>query len=611
MDTAPIKRVNAPYQHVNVPEFIDQAREALSRRQHLTDKYQAWVARKQRTPGALKEIETRCHLDDKVQFASACFLNPVIVDRLKANAAQQQRQADASAEASMLAPLTGIAGGQPLTKRKRQQEEQRRLARAQRIADIQARLPPDYAQRRRDKPISTKVTSAKLFEPLGPASASTTAPKSPTAAGRASLASPDTPSTITALPGHSSQSPRPTSALGEDAETNGSTNDNGPSTATDPEAADHTTAPQTTEPAPSASNATEAANAPRNTRFDGQIQHITDMMDASWLHSLVPTNRVTLPACLKPEVNYIVSGAGITGQKLAAVAKSHRTPALASSDEVPSSPESSSSVCSKDPTSTDDTAVAPDDIILMVTIYADGRRNSKMQQFLVLGSQPLTTLRDAIVCQSDFAWNPRCNAGTSTTTTENPNTLTRKVSPSFFFIEHTFYNDTRDPDAADYSLPIREWAQQEPRRYDPKFSTLQTKSMSDMTFAQLSSLQLHYPYYFLHQGDCEHVIVFDNVRMLNPLDNMPLQALQQQQQPRSAYPKLTFQCFLQRYKCRMCKVAPAQYITVNDAYSGETPCYFCEKCYDLFHYDQDRKLLYDYLVYPYMPSNQFVREDEA
>ncbi|KAJ1968137.1 hypothetical protein H4R35_006511 [Dimargaris xerosporica] len=607
MDTAPIKRVNPPYQHVNVPEFIDQARVALARRQRLADKHQAWVARKQRTSGTLKEIETRCHLDDKAQFVSACFLNPVIVDRLKAKAAQQQQQADASAEASLLAPISGIAGGQPLTKRKRQQEEQRRLARAQRIADIQARLPPDYAQRRRDKPISTKVTSAKLFEPLDPASVFTAAPKVRTAVARAPLKPSDASSTGASSPGLTPQSLHSTSALTDATETPTSANRASPTTAL--ETMGHSTASSVTgPPTPPAPNAIEATNVSRTTRFDGQIQHITDMMDASWLHSLVPTNRVTLPACLKPEANYIVSGAGITGQKLAAVAKAQRTPVLTNPDEAASSPESPSSVGSNDQTSTEEATVAPDDIIFRVTIYADGRRNSKMQQFLVLGSQPLTALRDAIVCQSDFAWNPRCNGGTTTTTTENPNTLTRKVSPSFFFIENTFYNDTRDPNAADYSLPIREWAQQEPRRYDPKFNALQTQSMSDLTFAQLSNLQLHYPYYFLHQGDCEHVIVFDNVRMLNPLDSEPVQALPQQ---RSAYPRLTFQCFLQRYKCRMCKVAPAQYITVNDAYSGETPCYFCEKCYDLFHYDQNRKLLYNYLVYPYMPSNQFVREDDA
>ena len=36
----------------------------------------------------------------------------------------------------------------------------------------------------------------------------------------------------------------------------------------------------------------------------------------------------------------------------------------------------------------------------------------------------------------------------------------------------------------------------------------------DMTFGSLS-LRLHLPYWFIHQGNCEHFVVFDEIRWEN------------------------------------------------------------------------------------------------
>ncbi len=65
------------------------------------------------------------------------------------------------------------------------------------------------------------------------------------------------------------------------------------------------------------------------------------------------------------------------------------------------------------------------------------------QKLVVLGSQKLWELRDAIVCPSDEKLN---------------SARLRMSRPSaFFYIEGVFYNDMRHPDAIDISEPIRKF----------------------------------------------------------------------------------------------------------------------------------------------------------
>ncbi|KAJ1659814.1 hypothetical protein IWQ61_001152 [Dispira simplex] len=314
--------------------------------------------------------------------------------------------------------------------------------------------------------------------------------------------------------------------------------------------------------------------APSTTRFDRQVKEIHDRITQSPLASLKKQNHVILPAHLKPEINYIISGAGLTGRTTTDVATSATGQHRLARGKLLVKDQSSGFV-----------PVDPHDVILSVTLYDSGLKTSKMQSLLVLGSQPLTALRDAMYCLLDFL--------THSGRTKNVNTLTTKVSSSYFFIDKTFYIDDRDSNAIDYTQPIREWLQKEERLHDPKFSGIgEPRPMAQTRFRDLK-LQLHTPYYFVHQGNCEHALVFTDVRALRKSDDHNA----------STYPKLTFQCFLRRHKCRMCRTSPAEFVTINDVYSGESPCFFCQTCYNLFHYDQDGKLLYEYQVFPYMTSS--------
>ncbi|RKP38460.1 snRNA-activating protein complex, subunit 3 [Dimargaris cristalligena] len=114
--------------------------------------------------------------------------------------------------------------------------------------------------------------------------------------------------------------------------------------------------------------------------------------------------------------------------------------------------------------------------------------------------------------------------------------------------------------------------------------------MSQTRFADLT-LDLFTPYTFMHQGDCEHTLVITDVRKPIPLHDAN-NAL--------VYPRQSFRCFQKRHRCRMCRNAPSDLVTADDFYSGQNPCFFCQNCYDLFHYGDKGELLYEYKVFPYV-----------
>lgn len=60
------------------------------------------------------------------------------------------------------------------------------------------------------------------------------------------------------------------------------------------------------------------------------------------------------------------------------------------------------------------------------------------QEFNVLPRQPLTVLRDLLSCPADSYLG----------------TLGMAVPGAYFYIEGTFYNDVRQPEALDYSEPV-------------------------------------------------------------------------------------------------------------------------------------------------------------
>ncbi|RDB24751.1 snRNA-activating protein complex subunit 3 [Hypsizygus marmoreus] len=96
-----------------------------------------------------------------------------------------------------------------------------------------------------------------------------------------------------------------------------------------------------------------------------------------------------------------------------------------------------------------------------------------------------------------------------------------------------------------------------------------TKSSSSIRDTALSSLRLriNHPYWLLHQGNCEHFVVVDQIRLQHPADG------------RSGYP-LTLQITPPLLDlCRACLKVPATLSIVGDVRLGESPCLLCSPCW--------------------------------
>lgn len=80
-----------------------------------------------------------------------------------------------------------------------------------------------------------------------------------------------------------------------------------------------------------------------------------------------------------------------------------------------------------------------------------------------------------------------------------------------FFINDVFYVDGRCPGNLDYSIEVKEWAKSKKLPFEL------TEFMESVRFNSIK-FRLGYPYLFMHQGGCEHLIIFTDARYVIPLD---------------------------------------------------------------------------------------------
>ncbi|KAJ8769843.1 hypothetical protein K2173_008925 [Erythroxylum novogranatense] len=243
-------------------------------------------------------------------------------------------------------------------------------------------------------------------------------------------------------------------------------------------------------------------------------------------------------------------------------------------------------------------AIQNPEVVLCVEVYHNVRKYVKTQEFLVLGRQTLTEMRDKIYCSTDQVMQ---KAG-------------QHDSSGYFLIEDVFYNDLRDPAAIDYSEPIFDWLRNSKddalKKWDrivkgelqkkqkavlgdvstPDLPQFRRIAMQKVRFCDLR-FRLGAGYLYCHQGDCKHTIVIRDMRLIHPEDV----------QNRAAYPIFIFQLKCRVRKCDVCNMFRATKMTVDDKWCPENPCYFCNDCYFLLHHAADGSLLYsDFLVYDYV-----------
>ncbi|KAK9845423.1 hypothetical protein WJX81_006126 [Elliptochloris bilobata] len=242
--------------------------------------------------------------------------------------------------------------------------------------------------------------------------------------------------------------------------------------------------------------------------------------------------------------------------------------------------------------SQDEGVVAEDEVLLLVGVQRfeaeAGRRAQRMQEFWVLGSQPLAALRDVIGCAADA----------------NMGALGLTAPGAYLHVEGAFHRDLRAPGAADLSEPVRAFCEakglQPPPLGAPGAEAAlhcgvqrlwgdadlpagpaalapftggddlnpRAFSVSDMAATTWEQLALRVGsapgYVYCHQGCCEHALYVADARRVHAGDP----------RARSAYPLQTFQAKSLRRHCGCCGLNYAARVTWEDALAPSSPA-FC------------------------------------
>lgn len=234
-------------------------------------------------------------------------------------------------------------------------------------------------------------------------------------------------------------------------------------------------------------------------------------------------------------------------------------------------------------------SVSKKEVLLGVDVFHPTRQ-VKSQHTLVLGCQKLTELRDKILCPNDFVHDEDLSEDPSVleeeTISEDP--VSRSKS-AFFFINNIFYDDMRDPQSVKTSSKIIEWLEERKNISQQHYSATM---MENVSFEDLE-LVLGHPYLYSHHGNCEHLIIFRDLRLFNSRHDAPYI---------ENYPRLLYYTKIKRRPCHAC-AEDATWITCDDELAPESPCFFCHSCFVKLHYSTDNEKMCQFKAYRYQVPN--------
>ncbi|SBT42700.1 snRNA-activating protein complex subunit 3, putative [Plasmodium ovale wallikeri] len=178
-------------------------------------------------------------------------------------------------------------------------------------------------------------------------------------------------------------------------------------------------------------------------------------------------------------------------------------------------------------------------------------RGIKIAEYDILSNQTLAHLTDVFFCfdTSNYGFP--------------------KFAGSLYYIDGILYPDLRKKEALDYSTCILNFYKKMKNNdfVRPPYKIPQHK-------ATLRDIEI--PLYerccFLHQGNCEHRVVFTNVRQHNSYRDKEF----------SQYPLRTFKPNITRKFCTCCHKNEAKKIVLDCYLLKENPSYVCNGCFDLF-----------------------------
>ena len=220
-------------------------------------------------------------------------------------------------------------------------------------------------------------------------------------------------------------------------------------------------------------------------------------------------------------------------------------------------------------------------------IYELGFRGYPVICLQLLSSNSLAELRDAIKCPKDF----EVPGDFSLAPNDVSKVATAKeLLPSgLFFIEDTFYVDSRSLKAQDYSKQIVDWL-----RKKGCTEEFPVKSMTRTKLVDLK-LRLGMPYVYIHQGSCEHVMQFTDIRLITPEDT----------QTRSVYPIQISSCFPKLAICNACQTRAVRWMVVNSTLSPSDPAHYCDVCFKMMHYESSGNKTSEFQAFQYTDNAFF------
>ncbi|VDM95411.1 unnamed protein product [Thelazia callipaeda] len=227
-----------------------------------------------------------------------------------------------------------------------------------------------------------------------------------------------------------------------------------------------------------------------------------------------------------------------------------------------------------------------DDIVVTIVICKPHNKNLENSEkrtasfnpywrFLVRGETTLLELHGLFRCTGDFG--TVVDVGT---TPELHQFDMFRYPSSFLFIHDTFYiaqsyaaseetlsqiDWSKLEPHIDISEPVRAWMQRKSRDFGPtNVKTLNEGKVRDLI------CRLGYPYVYVHQGNCEHIFFFTDLRLVDARD-YPFD-----------FPHKLSDTSLENY-CITCHRRIADWIVENETFPV-SPAHMCNRCYRSFHF---------------------------
>ena len=222
------------------------------------------------------------------------------------------------------------------------------------------------------------------------------------------------------------------------------------------------------------------------------------------------------------------------------------------------------------------------DVVLQIALLAPDAHFAKTQTLLAQAGHTLAQLKDAIWCANDK---------------HATDELGSALLGGMFYLSDTLYSDTRDANAdgyVEYESRVQAFLESRAQHVSHDVTSLLRKrgiqggvpvatpaaraksaAMQDVTLAELAvSISRPGRYLYVHAGACEHVLVFEDVR-LKHADDPDVDAAPATLPPR--HPRLE--------KCCVCMVRPAVKVSFDDVSAPESPALLCDACFDDLHLD--------------------------